>query len=138
MYSSTILLVQPAADSAAHLRTSLEDRGYKVMEAGDTATAMDLVNRNEIALVVTELYLRVGKSRCLARAIRKSPALRRTKVLAYTSHGKRTDRAWARDVGAQGYVITRNGEDRLLEVVDNLMKKPSSAAGTSAGEPRTT
>ena len=135
MYSSTILLVQP--DTATGVRSQLEDKGYKVVEAPDTATAMDMVNRSEIALVVTELYLRVGKSRCLARSIRRSPALHRTKVLAYTTHGKRKDRDWARKVGAHGYVITRSGEKRFLEVVDRLMHTPPTPRRAAASPPRT-
>lgn len=125
MYSNTILLVQPETESSPQLRTRLEGKGYSVVEAADATAAMNIVKGSEIALVVTELYLRLGKSRCLARVIGASPALRRTKVLAYTTHGKRTDRDWARRIGADGYVITRSGEDRFLSVVDHLMEAPS-------------
>lgn len=124
MHSSTILLVQTQAPegSTASLRTRLEDKGYTVVEAADATSAVNIVNGREVALVVTELYLPIGKARCLARVIGKSPALRRTKVLAYTAHGKREDRDWARRIGADGYVITRSGEDRFLSVVDHLME----------------
>lgn len=125
MYSNSILLVHSEAGSSVYLRSRLEDKGYTVVEAADAAAAMDIVNCSEIGLVVTELYLRVGKSRCLARAIAKSPALRRTKLLAHTAHGKREDRDWARRIGADGYVITRSGADRFLSVVDHLMEAPS-------------
>jgi CheY-like chemotaxis protein len=135
MYSNTILLVQPRTDSSPQLRMRLEGKGYTVVEATDATSAMDIVNGSEIALVVTELYLRVGKSRCLARVIGKSPALRRTKVLAYTSHGKRADRDWALRIGADGYVITRSGEDRFLSVVDHLMEAPS-VPRRAGGRPR--
>lgn len=126
MYSKSILLVQSQTSPTSHLRTRLEDKGYTVVEAPDSAEAMDIVNGSEIGLVVTELYVRVGSSRCLARVIAKSPALRRTKLLAYTAHGKREDRDWARRIGADGYVITRSGEDRFLSVVDHLMEAPST------------
>jgi CheY-like chemotaxis protein len=123
MSSNSILLVQSPADAHSHLlRTRLEGKGYTVVEAADAAAAMDIVNESEIALVVTELYVPVGKRRCLARAIAKAPALRRTKLLAYTAHGKKQDREWARRMGADGYVITRSGEDRFLSVVDHLME----------------
>src|SRR5438045_7270107 len=125
MYSNSILLVQSQTDAGAHLRTRLEGKGYTVVEATDAAAAMDIVNGSEIGLVVTDLYVRVGKARCLARAIAKSPALGRTKLLAYTGHGKKQDRDWARRIGADGYVITRSGEDRFLSVVDHLMETPS-------------
>lgn len=130
MYSNSILLVQSQSDSTSHLRARLEDRGYTVVEAPNSSTALDIVNCSEIGLVVTELYMRVGKSHCLAQAIAKSPALRLTKLLAYTAHGKREDRDWARRIGADGYVITRSGEDRFLSVVDHLMDPASTPRRT--------
>jgi CheY-like chemotaxis protein len=136
MYSSTILLVQPDTQGGIYLRTRLEGKGYTVVEAADTTTAMSIVNGSEIGLVVTELYLPVGESKCLARTIGKSPALRRTKLLAYTSHGKRSDRQWARRIGADGYVITRSGEDRFLEVVAHLMERPSASRRMTRGPRR--
>lgn len=126
MNSTTILLVQPQTDASASLRTRLEGKGYTVIETPDAMKAVDIVSGNDIALVVTELYLPTGKSRCLARAIAKSPSLRATKVLAYTTHGRRADRDWARRMGADGYVITRSGEERFLSVVDHLMETPST------------
>lgn len=121
MYSSSILLVQQQADSASQLRKRLEGKGYTVVEAPDALTAMNIANCSEIGLIVTELYVPVGKSRCLARLFGKTPALDRTKILAYTVHGKKQDRAWARRIGADGYVITRSGEERFLSVVDHLL-----------------
>ena len=121
MPPKSILLVQAGNDALARLRGPLEERGYNVVQATDAATAMDIVNRSEIMLVVTELYLRLGTCRCLARVIGKSPALRRTKLLAYTAHGKRKDRDWAQRIGADGYVIRRSGEQRFLSVVEHLM-----------------
>ena len=126
MYSKSILLVQSQTSPTSHLRTRLEDKGYTVVEAPDSTEAMDIVNGSEIGLVVTELYVPVGSSRCLARVIATSAALRRTKLLAYTTHGKQQDRDWARRIGADGYVITRSGEDRFLSVVDHLMEAPSA------------
>jgi len=124
MYSDTILLVQPESESGL-LLGRLENKGYTVVEVRDTASAMSIATCSEVGLIVTELYLPVGTSRCLARAIGSSPALRRTKLLSYTRHGKRKDRQWARRIGADGYVITRSGDERFLEVVDHLMATPS-------------
>jgi two-component system chemotaxis response regulator CheY len=130
MNSTTILLVQSQDSSGAALRTRLEGKGYTVIETPDATKAVDIVNGNEIALVVTELYMPIGTARCLARVIAKSPSLRSTKVLAYTTHGRRADRDWARRMGADGYVIRRSGEDRFLSVVDHLMEMPSSPRRT--------
>lgn len=135
MYSNTILLVQPQ-NAGVYLRSRLESSGYTVVEANDATAAMNVVNGSEIALVVTELYLPIGTARCLARVIGKSPALRRTKVLAYTAHGKRKDRQWALRIGADGYVLTRSGEERFFQVVDHLMQAPSTPRRTRSRTPR--
>jgi CheY-like chemotaxis protein len=124
MTSKTILLVHDDSDSIERLRPRLEIAGYTVVDAGDAATAMALLNKSEIGLVVTELYLPTGTQRCLVRAIREAKHLRRTRVIAYTTHGRQEDRDWARSCRAEGYVITRSGEERLLSVVDSLMAKP--------------
>jgi CheY-like chemotaxis protein len=135
MYSDTILLVQPSESGL--LRGLLEGKGYTVVEVRDTASAMSIANGSEIGLIVTELYLPVGKSRCLAQDIGRSPALRRTKLLAYTTHGKRRDRQWARRIGADGYVITRSGDERFLQVVDHLMATPAITRRRTRGPGRT-
>ena len=77
MYSNRILLVQsnPSAPPAPRLRARLEDKGYAVVDAADAQTAMDIIHRSEIALVVTELYLPVGASRCLARRGGRDPVI---------------------------------------------------------------
>jgi DNA-binding response OmpR family regulator len=124
---STVLLVQQATDTATRLRTRLEATGHKVLEAADAQAAMAILAGSEVRLVVTELYLPVGSSRCLVRAIQKKRWLRRTRVLAFTEHGRRQDRDWARNAGAHGYVITRSGEERLVNVVESLMRKRAAA-----------
>ena len=126
MSPKSILLVYAGNDSLPRVRARLEERGYSVVQAADAPTAMDIVNRSDIALVITELYLRLGTCRCLGRVIGKSPALRRTKLLAYTRHGKRRDRDWAQRIGADGYVIRRSGEERFLSVVERLMTARST------------
>jgi DNA-binding NarL/FixJ family response regulator len=44
-------------------------------------------------------------------------------VLAYTRHGRAEDRAWAIAEGADGYVLKKNGEARLLEVARRLSSR---------------
>ena len=126
MSRKSIVLVQAGNDSVSRLRARLEDKGYGVVQATDAPTAMDIVHRSEVALVVTELYLRLGTSRCLGHVIGRSPALRRTKLLVYTAHGKRQDRDWALRIGADGYVKKRSGEERFLSVVEHLMTTEST------------
>ena len=123
MSRPTVLIVEPNDTARTNLRTTLEAEGYTVVESEGSDDALDIANRSEVRLVVTELYLHTGEDRCLVRAIRQSSALRRTKVVAYTSHTHKADRAWAIDEGANGYVLKRNGPTRLLEVVARMASR---------------
>jgi CheY-like chemotaxis protein len=125
MSRQTVLIVDPNDTSRANLRVTLESEGYTVVESEGSDDALDIANRSEVALVVTELYLHTGDDRCLVRAIRQSSALRRTKVLAYTGHARKVDRAWAIEEGANGYVLKQNGPKRLLEVVARMARSRS-------------
>jgi CheY-like chemotaxis protein len=120
MSRNTVLIVEPDTTSRSALRATLEGDGYTVVEAAGASAALALVNQKEITLVVTELYLASGTQRCLLPAIRSSSALRRTKVLAYTTHSAKKDRDWAIAEGADGYVLKKNGQGRLLQVAANL------------------
>jgi twitching motility two-component system response regulator PilH len=128
MHPSTVLFVQQEPATVARLRERLEAGGHRVLHASDAISAMAMLSGAEVRLVVTEMYLPFGRSRCLIRAIRRRGWLRRTRILAHTEHGRSADRAWARRGGAQGYVITRSGEDRLMAVMERLMTIPTPAA----------
>jgi CheY-like chemotaxis protein len=133
MSRQTVLIVDPNDAARSTLRTTLETEGYTVIESEAPDQALAMVNRSEISLVVTDLYLPTGQDRCLVRAIRQSSALRRTKVLAYTSHARKADRAWAIAEGANGYVLKQNGASRLLEVVARMARSRPRKRRTPKG-----
>lgn len=120
----TVLVVEPDADARAQLRATLEADGYTVIATSGGDDALSLVDNPRINLVVTELYLGNRKSRCFLNAICAPASRRRTKVLAYTRHGRARDRAWAVASGADGYVLKKNGSARLLEVASKLRRIP--------------
>lgn len=119
----TVLIVEPDADARSALRSSFEREGYTVVATGGAVDALSLLEGPEISLVVTELYLGNGNDSCLVRTIRNAPARAETRVLAYTQHARAKDRSWAIDEGADGYVLKRNGEARLLEVAGRLTRR---------------
>ena len=126
MPSSTVLLAEPDSATRTAVRSRLEENGFTVLEAPSGVEALSMANRSEIALVIAELYLEAGQDRCLVQAIRHAPALRRTRVLAFTSHAKRADRDWAVSAGADGYVLKASGQDRLVAVVNRLASRTQS------------
>jgi DNA-binding NtrC family response regulator len=119
----TILIVEPDADTRSALRNTFETEGYTVIATGGAADALSLLAAPEIKLVVTELYLENGQDTCLLHSIRQASAHEKKRVLAYTRHGRAEDREWAIAEGADGYVLKKNGEKRLLEVAGRLARR---------------
>jgi two-component system, chemotaxis family, sensor kinase CheA len=125
----TVLIVEPDADARSALRSTFEREGYTVVATGGAADALSVLDTPEINLVVTELYLEHGDDPCLLPAIRGATPRKRPRVLAYTQHSRAKDREWAIAEGADGYVLKKNGEARLLEVAGRLSRrKPRTKA----------
>lgn len=132
----TVLIVEPDEESRSALRSALEGDGYTVISTATAASALSVVDGPRINLIVTELYLASGDDRCLLQTIRETPATKRHRVLAYTRHGRAEDRAWAIAEGANGYVLKKNGEARLLEVAARLSRPRSKRKRSAARRPK--
>ena len=126
MQSTSVLLAEPDSATRTAVRLKLEEQGFTVFEAPTGIEALSFAKHWGIGLVIAELYLQAGEDKCLVQAIRHAPVLRRTRVLAFTSHAKRSDRDWAASVGADGYVIKKSGQDRLVAVVNRLSTRSQS------------
>jgi two-component system chemotaxis sensor kinase CheA len=127
----TVLIVEPDSDARSQLHSVFDAAGYKVVATASGDDALTAVANRDISLVVTEMYLDNRKSSCLLNAICDPAPDRHARVLAYTSHGLKKDRAWAIAAGADGYVLKKNGEARLLEVAGRLSRRARRARRAS-------
>jgi CheY-like chemotaxis protein len=80
----TILVVEDEADVRELLRDYLEAT-FGVAEADDGRSALDVLRRNHIDLVITDFHMPNMNGLELIRAIRSDPALERTPVILETS-----------------------------------------------------
>lgn len=124
----TILVVDPNVETRAILARQLSATQCSVLQAADGATALQMLQDNEIGLVVSELYLKTGDSDCLIQAMRQN-RVRGTRALAHTVYARSPDRAWAKQWGASGYLIQPTRSKRLQHVVSELLK-PAPASGS--------
>jgi two-component system chemotaxis response regulator CheY len=137
VHQKTILLVDPDSRARAELRGRLEKIGISVFEAGDGASALHIVARSQVGLVITELYVPCGEATCFVRAMRRTQELSRTKVLAYTTHTDAVDRDWAVRAGADAYLVKPTLPERLLQTASSLLssRAPSRRASGNARAP---
>lgn len=116
----TILLAEPEAQLRAAWRHALEATGFYVRECADGASALRIALRVEITLLITELYLISGTDRCLVRAVRREPGLKRAKILVISDRSSEEDRAWALTAGADAFLVKPITIGRMLQVAGRL------------------
>ena len=116
----TILLAEPDVRLRSAWRSGLGAMGFRVCESGDGASALRTALGSEIALLITELYLPSGQERCLVRAARREPGLRRVKILVVSEHSSDEDRAWALAAGADAYLVKPIRLGQMLQISARL------------------
>ena len=123
--TQTILVVQSDPITRATMVQQLTAPGRTVLDAADGPTALQMVQTRKVRLVVTELYLETGESRCLIQAVREN-RVRGIRTVALTVHGKSTDKDWARRWGASAFLIHPTATERLQNVASRLLSQPAS------------
>ena len=116
----SILIAEPESALRATWQSALSEMGFRVSVSVSGTAALEIAMHTEISLLITELYLKTGDERCLVRAARRQPALRRVKILAVSNHSTDDDRAWALTSGADGYLIKPVRLGRMLQVTARL------------------
>jgi DNA-binding response OmpR family regulator len=129
----TILLAEPDPRLRAAWRTGLDAMGFDVRESADGPNALRTALRSDVALLVTELYLPSGAERCLVRAARREPGLKRLKILVISDHGADEDRSWALSAGADAYLIKPVRLGRMLQVAARLATSRQQSRGELRG-----
>lgn len=112
------------AEDQAHIRTliersieELEDDGVEILVApdGTTALSMILVERPDVVLLDVMMPGMNGFEVCAN--LRNDEGARGAHVIFLTAKGQEYDRARAREVGANGYLIKPFDPDALLAAV---------------------
>jgi DNA-binding response OmpR family regulator len=128
----TVLLAEPDARLRATWRSGLDAMGFRVRECADGSGALRLALQSEVSVLITELYLPSGDHRCLVRAARHEPGLKRVKILVVSTHGDEEDRGWALRAGADAYLVKPIELGRVLQVTAGL----ATTRNRSRGEQR--
>ena len=107
--------------------------GYPVYEVGAGESALQVLEKHDVGLVVTELYLKSAVEPCLLRFIRRTRSLQQVKVLVLTDHSDAADQAWATREGADAYLIKPTRLDRILQVATQLAGSRAPARCAARG-----
>ena len=117
-----VLVGDPDWDTRTILLRALEHAGFEVHVAETGDALLDAALRDGADLIIAELYLRCRKGRCTAQCMKSDPLLHRTPLLVYTSRVLPADEQWARDIGADGFLMKPARIETVLRAVRTLLE----------------
>lgn len=121
-----ILVVEDDAELLAMLAFNLERHGYRVAQAADGATGLQLTRQIKPDLVLLDLMLPQLDGRQLCRGIRADAAIAQTPVLILTALDREIDIVNGLDAGADDYLTKPFSLRELLARVKALLRRTES------------
>ena len=115
-----VLIVDDNRDAAELLAETLRLLGYDAHIAHDGPSGLDRAIQLRPRLVLLDIGLPVMDGYEVARRIRATPELRKTRLVAVTGYGQDSDRARARDAGFDDHVVKPIDIDRLTSIIGDL------------------
>lgn len=114
-----ILIVDDEADLVTTYERLLRRRGYCVVSAGSCREGLLVIEREPLALVVTDLRLPDGDGLDIVRAARRTPTP--TPSLVVTGFASEASRAAALAAGAAGYLAKPFAAANLVSLVQGTL-----------------
>ncbi|MEF9426125.1 MAG: response regulator [Candidatus Mariimomonas ferrooxydans] len=105
IFRDNILIVDDDKITRQTLRTILEEEGYKVLEADNGASGLQLIKTEYPDLVVLDVVLPDLDGIKVCRAVKSDPKLSKTLILMTTSKGSKEDVIRGLESGADDYVV---------------------------------
>ena len=117
-----ILVVDDEADFVANYQRLLRRRGYRVVSAGSRGDGLVIVEREPLALIITDLRLPDGDGLELVRAARRLPTP--TPSIVVTGFASEASRMAALAAGASGYLAKPFAAASFISLVEKTLDSP--------------
>jgi CheY-like chemotaxis protein len=117
-----ILVVDDEADFIANYQRLLHRRGFRMISAGSRSDGLLIVEREPLALVITDLRLPDGDGLELVRATRRLPTP--TPSIVVTGFASEASRMAALAAGASAYLAKPFGAAAFISLVEKTLGSP--------------
>ena len=117
-----ILLVDDEVDLLATYERLLRRRGYRIVAAGSCRDGLSIIEREPLALVVTDLRLPDGNGIDIVSAARNT--ITPTPSIVVTGFASEASRAVALAAGASGYLSKPFGASAFMSLVGGILGTP--------------
>ncbi len=118
-----LLVVDDSLSNRKALSLMLEPIGYEVMTAVDGADALQKVEQQNFALIITDLEMPNINGIELSKALRHQDKTRDIPIIMVTSRSTEKHRKLADEVGINAYLTKPVGLDQLSNSIDHCLHK---------------
>jgi phosphoribosyl 1,2-cyclic phosphodiesterase/CheY-like chemotaxis protein len=139
--SKKVLIIDDDAEYRALMGEVLSMEGWRVMEAGDGETGLEVVNRERPDVVLCDLLMPRSNGFLVCRKIRGDFTLRHTKIVVTSGRDYDSDRLAAKEAGADEYLTKPIKPYDLLALIARLtddttiMTRENEASPVGADKP---
>jgi CheY-like chemotaxis protein len=126
--TKTILVIEDNEMNMKLMRAVLQLGPYRMLEAVDAETGLELARKEHPDLVLMDIQLPGMDGLSATRIIKSDQELKRIPVIAITGFAMDADKENARDIGFETYVVKPFNVKTLLDTIDNTLR--SGRSGT--------
>lgn len=120
---ATILVVENETSNRILIERVLSTRGYRCLSASNGREALDLLDRERVDLILTDLSMPVLDGYKATQLMRARPGLENVPIVAVTAFALNDEGEAARQIGCTEYLTKPFKPRQLLEVVARLLNK---------------
>ncbi len=118
----TLLAVDDSPSVRQMIRLTLMGAGFDVIEAGDGVEGLEMATSTSFDILVTDLNMPRMNGLALIRHLRAMPSRQGLPIVVLTTESDEIASKAAREAGASAWMTKPFTAERLLEVVNGLVR----------------
>ena len=132
-----VLVVDDSATTRSQLRSALEAKGVRVIEAENGREGLWRARAERVDLVLCDIHMPVMDGLAMIQELRKQPEYVATPVFVLTSDGSVLRAAEGKKAGADAWIVKPINSVSLWKTVEKALsgRPPSSATAESKDKP---
>ncbi len=120
---ATILVVENETSNRILIERVLSTRGYRCLSASNGREALDILDKEHVDLILTDLSMPVLDGYKATQLMRARPGLANVPIVAVTAFALNDEGEAAKQIGCTEYLTKPFKPRQLLEVVARLLNK---------------
>jgi two-component system, chemotaxis family, chemotaxis protein CheY len=118
--TTRILTIDDSRTIRDMLKLTLSDAGFEVLQAVDGQDGVDVLGREAVDIVITDINMPKMDGYGVIRHMRGRPEYQRTPILVLTTESETDKKTLAREAGATGWIVKPFDPDRLVETIKRI------------------